>query len=263
MIKDFVETQEGVLRMVRDALLDTQRAVAVYMNRNSTDVHFRVGEKVYLSTRNFSSVHFERREKKFQQPFVGPFQVLEVCSEYTYRLDLPTSLKRLFPIFHASLLFRRQDEAMVLLESEKDEFQERLFLDDGSLARSCETVKTTLPNTDTPPLVREVQHAVSKESTKKISSSTDAEAKKESSVAKTKPAAQVVKEDKEWLFEKVLKREWIDTARPPQYKYLIKWLDFDATKNSYVYRRHLQDEKNGDYFEGLVRMARRKGLTRS
>ncbi len=73
--------------------------------------------------------------------------MLEVCSEYTYRLELPASLKRLFPVIRASLLFRSKDEGMAVL-SQEDEFQDRLFLDNGSISnRSQRAVEEAVQET--------------------------------------------------------------------------------------------------------------------
>jgi len=87
-VRDLVSFQESVLALVRDNMLEVQRAVGKYQNRVQRDVVFEVGEQVWLNSVNLSSIHFARSERKLRNPFVGPFEVLERRSEYTYRLKL-------------------------------------------------------------------------------------------------------------------------------------------------------------------------------
>jgi hypothetical protein len=106
-VQDLVSFQESVLALVRDNMLEVQRAVGLYQNRVQRDVVFEVGEKVWLNSVNLSSIHFARSERKLRNPFVGPFEVLERMSEYTYKLKLTgTKLKRVHPVFHAVMLKR-------------------------------------------------------------------------------------------------------------------------------------------------------------
>ena len=103
-VQDLVDFQMGVLALVRDNLLGVQRAVAIYQNRKQHEVVFNVGDRVWLNSMNLSAVHFSRSERKFRNPFVGPFEVVERMSEYTYRLHLSGKLKKVHPVFHAVML---------------------------------------------------------------------------------------------------------------------------------------------------------------
>jgi hypothetical protein len=92
--------------MVRDNLLEVQRAVSLFANRRQKEVVFELGASVWLNSVNLSSVHFARAERKLRNPFVGPFKVVERCSEYTYRLELTGKFRRMHPVFHAVMLKR-------------------------------------------------------------------------------------------------------------------------------------------------------------
>ena len=50
--------------------------------------------------------------------------MVEKLSDYTYRLRLPKTLKRLHPVFHAVLL----EKVKVAKSGADDEFRDRLFL---------------------------------------------------------------------------------------------------------------------------------------
>jgi hypothetical protein len=67
-------------------------------------VGYAVGEKVWLSTKYLDSKTTNKKEAKLLPKFIGPFQVLEIVNEVSYRLELPKEYHRVHPVFHASLL---------------------------------------------------------------------------------------------------------------------------------------------------------------
>jgi hypothetical protein len=60
----------------------------------------------------------EYAERKFRNPFVGPFMIEARPSEFTYKLKLTGKLKRVHPVFHAAMLKSVE-------EAEQDEFPGR------------------------------------------------------------------------------------------------------------------------------------------
>ncbi|KAK3554752.1 hypothetical protein QTP70_033447, partial [Hemibagrus guttatus] len=61
---------------------------------------YRVGQKVWLSTRN---LHLKLPCRKLNPKFVGPFEIVRQVNPVVYRLRLPASY-RICPTFHVSLL---------------------------------------------------------------------------------------------------------------------------------------------------------------
>ena len=90
-------------------------AIQKNTNKKRRDFHFKVGDKVMLSTKNLSIK--TGRTKTFEPKFVGPITVTDVLGTGNpYRLDLPPQYHNLHPTFHISLLkafgtdrTRRQD----------------------------------------------------------------------------------------------------------------------------------------------------------
>ena len=104
--KSFAEHQAGVLAMTRDALYKAQATMLEYENRSRRDVSFAVGEHVFLSTVNLGSTHFSTTVKKLRKKYVGPFKIVEKRTDYKYRLKLSREFNGIYPVFHASLLWR-------------------------------------------------------------------------------------------------------------------------------------------------------------
>jgi hypothetical protein len=102
----FAEHQAAVLALTRDALFKAQATMVEYENRNRRDAVFEVNEHVFLSTANLGKTHFSTRCAKLRERHVGPFRIVEKRSPYKYRLELPRELKDIYPVFHASLLWR-------------------------------------------------------------------------------------------------------------------------------------------------------------
>jgi transposase InsO family protein len=67
--------------------------------RKTTFIPFRLGDKVWLDTRNLKTNH----HKKMAPRREGPFEITEVIGPVTYRLKLPQAWK-VHNVFHATLL---------------------------------------------------------------------------------------------------------------------------------------------------------------
>ena len=77
-----------VIRRAKEAMFAAQITMEEYQNRNLREMKFEVGDKVWLSTKNLSKVHFTRgvrQEAKaaLAQRHVGPYKILEQVSERT------------------------------------------------------------------------------------------------------------------------------------------------------------------------------------
>ena len=82
-------------------------AKALAKNERDSNAHrlpapkYEEGDKVYLSTVNLKTT---RPTKKFAERRLGPFTISKVVSPLAMKLDLPSYLSRLHPVFHVNLL---------------------------------------------------------------------------------------------------------------------------------------------------------------
>jgi hypothetical protein len=93
-----VEGLENTHRLLRQNLEEAQARQSKYAGEK--DVTFKVGEKVWLSTRHFRT---NRPSKELNYKRTGPYTVCKVISKNAYKLDLPNTMQN-HNVFHVSLL---------------------------------------------------------------------------------------------------------------------------------------------------------------
>jgi hypothetical protein len=78
-----------------------QERYASHADMRRVDVQFGVGDQVFLSTQHLA---ISAPSPKFRARWIGPFVVTQQVSPVAYKLRLPTTLRKLHPVFHVSLL---------------------------------------------------------------------------------------------------------------------------------------------------------------
>jgi hypothetical protein len=95
-----VEGLEETHRLLRENLEEAQTRQSKYAG--GKDMTFKVGEKVWLSTRHFQTT---RQSKKLDYKCTGPYAVSKVISKNAYKQDLPNTMRN-HDVVHVSLLDR-------------------------------------------------------------------------------------------------------------------------------------------------------------
>ena len=104
-VQVFVERMKEAIMMAHDAIIGARAAQVVQANKHRREATFKMGDLVYLSTKNLNLP--KGRARKLVPKFLGPFRINKVLVEgATYQLDLSKELKArgLANAFHASLL---------------------------------------------------------------------------------------------------------------------------------------------------------------
>ena len=94
--------------IAQDAIMIAQTNQAKYANQFRNLIEFKEGDSVLLSTKNLHVFTKSDAGKKFKPRFIGPFKILEKLSSLNYKLELPSHLSKLHPVFHVSLLKQYQ-----------------------------------------------------------------------------------------------------------------------------------------------------------
>ena len=135
----FTQDQLVFLTRARRCLQAAQDRQKYYYDKNVRPVSFAVGQKVLLSTKNINLKH--PGSNKLLPRWIGPFTILEQVGAISFKLDLPDTLQRLHPVFHASLLTKYNDKGgyrplpPILLEDGSLEYEVERILDSRVIKR--------------------------------------------------------------------------------------------------------------------------------
>ena len=78
----------------RVALVKAQEEMKKQADRNRKEAEeYRVGDKVLISTKDFSMELMKRATKKLTEKFIGPYVVKKIVSENVVELELPVLLR--------------------------------------------------------------------------------------------------------------------------------------------------------------------------
>ena len=98
--KDRIDLMHKALLRARQLLDDYKSRMKQRADKQRKDKTFLPGDKVWLSSKNFS---FKYGTRKLLPRWLGPYVVEEPIGKVSYRLKLPEGWK-VHPVFHASLL---------------------------------------------------------------------------------------------------------------------------------------------------------------
>ena len=91
--EEFAREMKERYKEARAALMRSQKEMKRQADRNRKEAEeYRVGDRVLISTKNFSIELMKRATKKLTEKFIGPYIVKKIVSENVVELELPVSL---------------------------------------------------------------------------------------------------------------------------------------------------------------------------
>ena len=92
--EEFVKEMKERHEEARAALVKSQKKMKRQADRNRKEAEeYRVGDKVLISTKDFSAELMKRVMKKLTEKFIGPYVVKKIVSENAVELELPVLLR--------------------------------------------------------------------------------------------------------------------------------------------------------------------------
>ena len=103
-VREFALEKKMALMAAHDSILAARVKQTRDANRKRLTAPFRVGDLVYLSSKNISFP--KGLARKLIPKFLGPYKILRNFENSSFQLDLPPNLKRrgVHDVFHSSLL---------------------------------------------------------------------------------------------------------------------------------------------------------------
>lgn len=86
---------------LQTSLIQAQQRYKFYADKHRLDSPFKVGDKVWLISKNIRS---RRPSRKLNHKRMGPYEIESKINEEVWKLKLPYSMKQIHPVFHSSLL---------------------------------------------------------------------------------------------------------------------------------------------------------------
>ena len=91
--KEFAREMKERHKEARAALVRSQEKMKRQADRNRKETEeYKVGDRVLISTKDFSMELIKRTIKKLMEKFIGPYVVKKIVSENVVELELPASL---------------------------------------------------------------------------------------------------------------------------------------------------------------------------
>ena len=104
--EEFVREMKERHKEARVALVRSQEEIKRQADRNKKEAQeYRVGDKVLISTKDFSAELMKRVIKKLTEKFIGPYVVRKIVLENVVELELPASL-RVYPVVNVRRLVK-------------------------------------------------------------------------------------------------------------------------------------------------------------
>jgi len=93
-VEEFVREIKERHKETRVALVRSQEEMKKQMNKNRKEAEeYRVGDRVLISTKDFSMELMKRATKKLMEKFIGLYIVKKIVSKNTVELELPALLR--------------------------------------------------------------------------------------------------------------------------------------------------------------------------
>ena len=108
--EEFVKEMKERHEEARAVLVKSQEEMKRQVDRNRKEVEeYRVGDKILISTKDFSAELMKRVTRKLTEKFIGPYMVKKIVSENTAELELPASLK-VHPVVNVRRLVKYREQ---------------------------------------------------------------------------------------------------------------------------------------------------------
>jgi len=108
--EEFVKEMKERHEEAKAALVKSQEEMKRQVDRNRKEAEeYRVGDKVLISTKDFSKELMKRATKKLMEKFIGPYMVRKIVSENAVELELLTSL-RIHPVVNVRRIAKYKEQ---------------------------------------------------------------------------------------------------------------------------------------------------------
>ena len=103
---ELVQITLDKIQIVRDRLEIAKDKQKSYADKRRRDLHFKVGDRVFLKVSPWKGVLRFGRHGKLRPRYIGSYEIIAKVGPVAYRLDLPPELSKVHNVFHVSMLHK-------------------------------------------------------------------------------------------------------------------------------------------------------------
>jgi len=108
--EEFIKEMKDRYKKAKTALVKSQEEIKRYMDKNRKEIEeHKVGDKVLISTKDFSMELMKRVMKKLMEKYIGPYVIKKIILENVVELELPVSL-RIHPVVNVRRIVKYQEQ---------------------------------------------------------------------------------------------------------------------------------------------------------
>lgn len=101
---ELVEKSVEIVSRIKERIKMAQDRQKSYADNRRKDLHFEVGEKVFLRVAPMKGIIRFGKRGELRPRYIGPFDILEKVGDVAYRLALPPELSHVHNGFHVSTI---------------------------------------------------------------------------------------------------------------------------------------------------------------
>jgi hypothetical protein len=111
LVEDRMKQIKEVHCKLKECINAAQEAMKIQFNKHVRPTpNWRVGNKVWLNSQNIPTT---RPSPKLGHKWLGPFPIAAKISSSAFKLTLPSSMTRIHPVFHVSILRKHTGDSIV------------------------------------------------------------------------------------------------------------------------------------------------------
>ena len=115
-IVQYTTDQVKIIRAKLKVAQDRQKS---YAERRHKDVHFEVGNQVFLKMSPWKGIMRFGKKGKLSPRYIGPYVILERVRELAYKLALPSELSAIHNVFHIYMLRKYVPDSSHVIQPEQ------------------------------------------------------------------------------------------------------------------------------------------------
>ena len=113
---ELVQQMNDLVKKIQQRLLTAQSRQKSYADKRRRPLSFEEGDMVFLKVSPWKGIQRFGKKGKLAPSYIGPFPILGKVGTVAYRLELPSQLSNVHPVFHVSMLRKYEPDPSHIID---------------------------------------------------------------------------------------------------------------------------------------------------